>query len=89
MSHLPTAPFSITIKTLTGKNMVFADLESTTTFKELMERVQNREGIPPDQQYICYPGGRIKADENWMLTLGECGIRDGQVLNMILNLRGD
>jgi hypothetical protein len=47
-------------------------------------RIQNNEGIPPDQQQLIY-GGRVLEGNK---TLGFYGITNGAVVRLVLKLRG-
>lgn len=59
----------IFVKTLTGKTIVLDNIDSSFTTENVKEAIQDREGIPPDQQRLIY-------DKNQMedfTTLGEYG----------------
>lgn len=43
------------MKTLTGKEIEI-DIEPNDTVKRIKERVQEKEGIPPEQQRLIYSG---------------------------------
>jgi ubiquitin-like protein Nedd8 len=43
------------VKTLTGKEIEI-DIEPNDTVKRIKERVQEKEGIPPEQQRLIYSG---------------------------------
>ena len=45
----------LTITTLTGKNITLSNCAETDTIKSLKERLQDSEGIPPDQQTWHFP----------------------------------
>ena len=53
---------SLTVKTLPGKNIEFSNLTSWTTIGELKKRIEDKEGIPPDQQRLIHQ--RIQLDRN-------------------------
>ena len=47
-------------------------------------KIQDKEGIPPDQQRLIFAGKQLDGQK----TLQECGINEGDSLSMVLRLRG-
>jgi len=70
-------------KTLTGKT-IRTELPAMATVIELKSAIQDREGIPVDQQRLVYGGMQLE-DE---LPLAAYGIGDQSTLHLILRLRG-
>jgi hypothetical protein len=89
----PDGSMKITIKTLTGKNIVLDDISNDTTIEQLQIMVRDKEGIPIEQQQIYMRNQNmgtsnktIKLDKNQ--TIGYYNIEDGSVLNLTLKLGG-
>lgn len=55
----PTPSIEICVKTLTGKSIIFV-LDPYNSIGHLKEMVQNKEGIPPDQQTLIFSGDYIR-----------------------------
>ena len=73
----------IAIKTLTGK-IWNVEVESSDTIENVKVKIQDQEGIPPDQQRLII-GGRLVLDHE---TLAELNIHEGAVLHLVLRLAG-
>ena len=74
---------SIFIKTLTGKTIIFPFF-GDLTIGDLKVMIQDKEGIPPDQQRLVFAGTQL---EDWR-TLNDFNIKIGSVIHLILRLRG-
>jgi len=71
------------VKTLTGKTITL-DVEPNDTVKILKAKVQDKEGIPPEQQRIIWGGVQLEEDK----TLNSYKIQKESVLHLVLRLRG-